>query len=187
MAKKALVMKAQKQPKYKCRRTRGASVVAGHARSTRGSGCAASASAAWSTTEKYRESRRRAGDSMTMTDPIADMLARVRNASSAMHDDVSIPASKLKESIAHILLDEGFISGVETVTENGHPSIKIRLKYSEERDRAIAGIRRVSTPGRRVYKGSRELPRVLGGLEQNAELATPNPTENPRQPPAIPS
>lgn len=101
---------------------------------------------------------------MTMTDPIADMLARVRNASSAMHDDVTIPASKLKENIAHILLNEGFVSGVETVTENGHPSIKIRLKYSEERDRAIAGIRRVSTPGRRVYKGSRELPRVLGGL-----------------------
>lgn len=101
---------------------------------------------------------------MTMTDPIADMLSRVRNASSAMHDDVLIPASKLKQSIAQILYEEGYVMGYESVLEDGHPAIKIRLRYSEDRERAIEGIKRVSTPGRRVYKGAGELPRVLGGL-----------------------
>ena len=101
---------------------------------------------------------------MTMTDPIADMLTRVRNASSAMHEEVLIPASKIKENIARILLDEGYIDGVETVTDNGHPMIKIVLRYDEERQRVISGIRRISKPGRRVYRGATELPRVLGGL-----------------------
>lgn len=102
---------------------------------------------------------------MTMTDPIADMLARIRNASSAMHDDVQIPASKIKESIAKILVDEGYVDGVETVQENGgHPMIKITLRYTDERERVISGIRRISKPGRRVYRGASELPRVLGGL-----------------------
>ena len=101
---------------------------------------------------------------MSMTDPIADMLTRVRNASSAMHDEVEIPASKIKENIARILADEGFVMGFEVDKDNGHPKIKIRLSYTEERERVISGIRRISKPGRRVYRGATELPRVLGGL-----------------------
>jgi small subunit ribosomal protein S8 len=102
---------------------------------------------------------------MTMTDPIADMLARVRNASSAMHPEVAIPASKIKENIAKILMDEGYIDGIEMGEgTSGHPVIKLTLRYSDERERAIAGIRRISKPGRRVYRGATELPRVLGGL-----------------------
>jgi small subunit ribosomal protein S8 len=101
---------------------------------------------------------------MTMTDPIADMLARVRNASSAMHPEVAIPASKIKENIARILMDEGYIDGIEMDEAEGHPIIKLKLRYSDERERAIAGIRRISKPGRRVYRGAGELPRVLGGL-----------------------
>ncbi|MGH2753314.1 MAG: 30S ribosomal protein S8 [Actinomycetota bacterium] len=102
---------------------------------------------------------------MTMTDPIADMLSRVRNASSAMHDEVLIPQSKIKESIARILADEGYVDGFEIVTDGStHPQIKIRLRYSAERERAIAGIRRISKPGRRIYRGASELPRVLGGM-----------------------
>jgi small subunit ribosomal protein S8 len=101
---------------------------------------------------------------MSMTDPIADMLSRIRNASSAAHDDVLIPASKIKENIARILADEGYVDTYETVVDESHPAIKIVLRYSEERESAIAGLRRISKPGRRVYKGARELPRVLGGL-----------------------
>jgi small subunit ribosomal protein S8 len=101
---------------------------------------------------------------MTMTDPIADMLARIRNASSAMHEEVAIPASRIKESIARILADEGFVDGFEVVQDGSHPVIRIRLRYLEERERAISGIRRISKPGRRVYRGAREMPRVLGGL-----------------------
>jgi len=102
---------------------------------------------------------------MTMTDPIADMLTRIRNASSAMHEDVTIPASKIKESIARILANEGFIDGVEVKNgDAGHSIIRITLRYSEERERAISGIRRISKPGQRVYRGAQELPRVLGGL-----------------------
>lgn len=101
---------------------------------------------------------------MTMTDPIADMLARIRNASTAMHDDVLIPASKIKQNIARILMDEGYIDGMEIVTNETHPMIKLVLRYSPERERAILGIRRISKPGRRVYRGAGELPRVLGGL-----------------------
>lgn len=101
---------------------------------------------------------------MTMTDPIADMLARIRNASTAMHDEVLIPASKIKQNIAKILVDEGFVDTMEIVTDSPHPMIKLALRYSPERERAIAGIRRISKPGRRVYRGAGELPRVLGGL-----------------------
>ncbi len=101
---------------------------------------------------------------MSMTDPISDMLARIRNASTAMHDEVVIPASKIKENIARILVDEGYVERFEPVDVEGHPAIKIHLRYSEERERAIAGLRRISKPGRRVYRGSGELPRVLGGL-----------------------
>ncbi|HVF53058.1 MAG TPA: 30S ribosomal protein S8 [Actinomycetota bacterium] len=101
---------------------------------------------------------------MSMTDPISDMLARIRNASTAMHDDVFIPASKIKASIAKILVDEGYVDGFEMAEDAGHPVIKIKLRYSDERERAIAGIRRISKPGRRVYRPSTDLPRVLGGL-----------------------
>lgn len=100
---------------------------------------------------------------MTMTDPIADMLTRVRNASSAMHDEVSIPDSKIKQSIARILADEGYVDAWEVTRDGSHPMIRIRLRYAD-RERAIAGIRRISKPGRRVYRGAQELPRVLGGL-----------------------
>lgn len=101
---------------------------------------------------------------MTMTDPIADMLTRVRNASSAMHEEVQIPLSKIKESIARILANEGYVEGVEIVDDAVHPTMKIRLRYSEERERAIVGLRRISKPGRRVYRGAEEIPRVLGGM-----------------------
>ena len=101
---------------------------------------------------------------MSMTDPIADMLARIRNAGRAAHEDVQIPTSKIKESIARILAEEGYVDGFEVVSDEGHPYLQIRLRYSEEREHAIAGIRRVSKPGRRVYRGASDLPRVLGGL-----------------------
>ena len=101
---------------------------------------------------------------MSMTDPIADMLARIRNASTAFHDEVEMPASKIKENIARILADEGFVDGFELANGDGHPTIKIRLRYTEERERVISGIRRISKPGRRVYRGASDLPRVLGGL-----------------------
>ena len=101
---------------------------------------------------------------MTMTDPIADMLSQIRNGASADHDHVVIPGSKIKENIAKILTEEGYVDGYEIIEEDGHAKLKIRLRYSVEREPAIAGIRRISTPGRRVYRGARELPRVLGGL-----------------------
>lgn len=101
---------------------------------------------------------------MSMTDPIADMLSRIRNAAGAAHEDVLVPASKIKESIARILVEEGYVEGYEVVENRAHPSIKIELRYSDEREPAIAGIRRISKPGRRVYKGVTEIPRVLGGL-----------------------
>jgi small subunit ribosomal protein S8 len=101
---------------------------------------------------------------VTMTDPIADMLTRIRNASSAMHDDVLVPASRIKESIARILADEGFVERFERVEDTPHPMIRVTLRYSPERERAISGVRRISKPGRRVYRGASELPRVLGGL-----------------------
>lgn len=99
-----------------------------------------------------------------MTDPIADMLTRVRNASQAMHDEVLVPSSKIKENIARILVDEGYVDGFDVVEESGHRFIKIQMRYSTERERAISGIRRISKPGRRVYRGATELPRVLGGM-----------------------
>ena len=101
---------------------------------------------------------------MSMTDPISDMLARIRNATRAAHTDVLIPASKIKENIARILVEEGYVDAYESVTDGSHPAIKVVLRYSEERQPAISGIRRISKPGRRVYRGAGELPRVLGGL-----------------------
>src|SRR5690349_19553335 len=103
---------------------------------------------------------------MTMTDPIADMLTRLRNANTAMHDDVTMPASKLKEALAALLLKEGYITdfNVEPATRGPGNSLTIKLKYSQERERTISGIRRVSKPGLRVYSKAGEIPRVLGGL-----------------------
>ena len=103
---------------------------------------------------------------MTMTDPIADMLTRVRNANVAMHDSVKMPGSKLKTSLAQILEREGYISGFATTSDPARPGtvLEIQMKYTNERARAIAGLKRVSTPGLRVYAPADKLPRVLGGL-----------------------
>ena len=101
---------------------------------------------------------------MTMTDPIADMLTRIRNAATAAHDDVTIPASRIKENIARILVEEGFVDSYEIVDGAAHPTIRMRLRYDDGRESAIVGIRRVSKPGRRVYRSASDLPRVLGGL-----------------------
>lgn len=103
---------------------------------------------------------------MTMTDPIADMLTRVRNANVAMHETVRMPSSKLKESLAAILEREGYIAGFETNEDPKRPGkvLEITLKYTPERDRVIGGLRRVSKPGLRIYARADRLPRVLGGL-----------------------
>lgn len=99
-----------------------------------------------------------------MTDPIADMLARLRNANSAYHDSVSMPFSKLKAAIAEILQAEGFVASWETEDAPVGKNLVISLKYGPSRERSIAGVRRVSKPGLRVYAKSNNLPRVLGGL-----------------------
>ena len=101
---------------------------------------------------------------MTMTDLIADMLTRVRNANSAHHDAVSMPYSKLKKNIAEILETEGYIAGWKVEEAEVGQTLTIDLKYGPNRERSIAGIRRVSKPGLRVYARSTELPKVLGGL-----------------------
>ena len=101
---------------------------------------------------------------MTMTDPIADMLTRVRNANSAHHDVVSMPYSKLKKNIAEILQAEGYIASWKIEEAEVGQTLTIDLKYGPNRERAIAGVRRVSKPGLRVYAKSTNLPRVLGGL-----------------------
>ena len=101
---------------------------------------------------------------MTMTDPIADMLSRVRNANSAHHDTLSMPHSKMKEGFAQILLSEGYIAGFKTADAEVGKTLTIDLKYGPNRERSIAGVRRVSKPGLRVYAKSTELPKVLGGL-----------------------
>ncbi len=99
-----------------------------------------------------------------MTDPIADMLARIRNALMARHKTVEIPASKLKQEIARILKEEGYIEDYEFVAEGPQGKIVITLKYDENRRPVIAGLKRVSKPGRRIYAGVKKLPRVMGGL-----------------------
>ena len=101
---------------------------------------------------------------MVMTDPVADMLTRIRNASSAYKDDLMVPASTLKERIAEILVREGYVASVSAEGEGKDRVINIRLKYGPQRERTISGIKRVSTPGRRVYAGRGDIPRVLGGL-----------------------
>lgn len=101
---------------------------------------------------------------MTMTDPIADMLTRLRNANSAYHDEVSMPYSKLKSRISEILQAEGYISGWEVADAEVGKTLTISLKFGPNRERSIAGLRRISKPGLRVYAKSTGLPRVLGGL-----------------------
>ena len=102
---------------------------------------------------------------MQITDPIADMLTRIRNASNAKHDTVDVPASNMKKAIAQILLDEGYIKNFQTINDGTQGVIRITLKYIQPgKEKAITGLRRVSKPGLRVYAGAEELPRVLRGL-----------------------
>lgn len=101
---------------------------------------------------------------MHITDPIADMLTRIRNATSAKHDSVDVPASNMKKSIAQILLDEGYIKNFQLIDDGTQGIIRIALKYQPNKEKVITGLRRVSKPGLRVYAGAEELPRVLRGL-----------------------
>ena len=103
---------------------------------------------------------------MTMTDPVADMLTRIRNANVAFHDDVVMPSSKLKVALAKILEQEGYISGssIEDDSSFPRPRLRIAMKYTPDRTRTISGLRRVSKPGLRVYTPADKLPRVLGGM-----------------------
>ena len=102
---------------------------------------------------------------MTMSDPIADMLTRIRNANTAKHDTVDVPASKMKLSIAQILLDEGYIAKYDVIEDGNFKTIHITLKYgADKNEKIISGIKRISKPGLRVYAGKEELPKVLGGL-----------------------
>ena len=102
---------------------------------------------------------------MTMSDPIADMLTRIRNANTAKHDTVDIPSSKMKLSIAQILLDEGYVKKVDLVDNGNFKDIRITLKYgADKNDRIITGLKRISKPGLRVYVGKNEVPKVLDGL-----------------------
>ena len=102
---------------------------------------------------------------MTMSDPIADMLTRIRNANTAKHDTVDIPASKMKIAIANILLDEGYITKYEIVEDGAFQTIRVTLKYgADKNEKVISGLKRISKPGLRVYTSCEELPKVLGGL-----------------------
>ena len=102
---------------------------------------------------------------MTMSDPIADMLTRIRNANTAKHDTVDVPASKMKIAIADILLNEGYIAKYDIVEDGAFKTIRITLKYGvDKNEKVISGLKRISKPGLRVYANAEELPRVLGGL-----------------------
>ena len=101
---------------------------------------------------------------MQITDPIADMLTRIRNANNAKHDTVDVPASNMKKSIAQILLDEGYIKNFQLIDDGTQGVIRISLKYGVGKEKVISGLRRVSKPGLRVYAGADELPKVLRGL-----------------------
>ena len=101
---------------------------------------------------------------MHITDPVADMLTRIRNANNAKHDTVDVPASNMKKSIAQILLDEGYIKNFQVVEDGTQGVIHISLKYNAGKEKVITGLRRVSKPGLRVYVGADELPQVLRGL-----------------------
>ena len=101
---------------------------------------------------------------MSMTDPIADMLTRIRNGITSRHDRIELPSSKLKVELAKILKSEGFISNFKVVEEGVQPTLRVYLKYSDDGEPVIHGIERISRPGRRVYRGKEEIPQVLGGL-----------------------
>ena len=101
---------------------------------------------------------------MQITDPIADMLTRIRNANNAKHDTVDVPASNMKKAIAQILLDEGYIKNFQLIDDGTQGVIRITLKYNAGKEKVISGLRRVSKPGLRVYAGADELPKVLRGL-----------------------
>lgn len=102
---------------------------------------------------------------MTMSDPIADMLTRIRNANTAKHDTVDVPASKMKIAIADILVDEGYIAKYDLVNEGSYKTIHIKLKYgADKNEKIITGLKRISKPGLRVYVNRDQLPKVLGGL-----------------------
>ena len=99
-----------------------------------------------------------------MTDPIADMLTRIRNGNDAKHDSVDIPASNIKNQLAQILLDEGFVKGYDVIDDGKQGIIRVELKYGKHNEKVISGIKKISKPGLRVYVKNDEIPRVLGGL-----------------------
>lgn len=101
---------------------------------------------------------------MTMTDPIADMLTRIRNANTVGHETVAVPASKIKISIAQILKDEGYIKDFEVIEDNKQGTINVTLKYGSNKERVISGLKKISKPGLKVYAKADEVPKVLGGL-----------------------
>ncbi|MDR1778317.1 MAG: 30S ribosomal protein S8 [Clostridiales Family XIII bacterium] len=101
---------------------------------------------------------------MTMTDPIADMLTRIRNANTVGHTTVDVPASKMKKSIAGILSDEGYIQGYDVIDDNKQGTIRIQMKYGADKEKVISGIKKISKPGLKVYAKAEDVPRVLGGL-----------------------
>ena len=99
-----------------------------------------------------------------ITDPIADMLTRIRNANSVNHQTVDVPASKMKKAVAQILVDEGFVTALEELKDGPQGTLRVQLKYGPEKEKVITGLRRISRPGLRVYTTKTEIPRVLGGL-----------------------
>ena len=101
---------------------------------------------------------------MTMTDPIADMLTRIRNANTVGHETVDIPASKMKKAIAEILTEEGYINGFDVIEDDAQGTIKVQMKYGANNEKVISGIKKISKPGLKVYAKANEIPRVLGGL-----------------------
>jgi len=101
---------------------------------------------------------------MTMTDPIADMLTRIRNANTVKHETVDVPASNIKKEIARILLEEGFVRGYDVIEDGKQGIIRIQLKYGQAGERVISGLKRISKPGMRVYAANQEIPKVLNGL-----------------------
>ena len=101
---------------------------------------------------------------MTMTDPIADMLTRIRNANTVGHDTVDIPASRMKKSIAGILTEEGYIKGFDVIEDDKQGMIKVTMKYGANKERVISGIKKISKPGLKVYAKANDVPKVLGGL-----------------------
>lgn len=101
---------------------------------------------------------------MAVTDPIADMLTRIRNANNAYLDQVDIPASKMKEQIARVLKKEGFVKDIQVINTGTQGVLRVFLKYGAQREKIISGLRRISKPGRRVYVGKHDVPRIFGGL-----------------------